>query len=108
MARLGAARFGTHEIGKHDGIIYVAWNGHLYNNLEGQPGQVIMKKSSMDQGMTWSKLKIPFVKKVNADLNGYATDKAIDGLFVLVAKEESNIRENPVARSTELLKRVFE
>jgi hypothetical protein len=51
--------------------------------------------------------KIPLVQKVNADLPGYATDKAIDGIFKLVADEEAQIRENPLARTTELLKRVF-
>ena len=51
--------------------------------------------------------KIPLVKKVNPDLDEYATDRAIDGLFILVAREEANIRANPVARTTELLQRVF-
>jgi len=51
--------------------------------------------------------KIPFVEKVNPDLNSYATDKAIEGLFTMIAKEEKNIRQNPVARTTELLKKVF-
>jgi uncharacterized protein DUF4197 len=51
--------------------------------------------------------KIPLVTKVNPDLNAYATDKAIEGLFVMIAKEEKNIRENPVARTTDLLKKVF-
>ncbi|WP_188815959.1 DUF4197 domain-containing protein [Hymenobacter cavernae] len=51
--------------------------------------------------------KIPLVTPVNTDLNDYATGKAIDGLFTLVAQEEANIRENPVARTTDLLKRVF-
>lgn len=51
--------------------------------------------------------KIPLVEKVNPDLNDYATGKAIDGLFVMVAREEKEIRENPVARTTDLLKRVF-
>lgn len=51
--------------------------------------------------------KIPFVEKVNPDLNSYATDKAIEGLFMMIAKEEKNIRQNPVARTTELLKKVF-
>lgn len=51
--------------------------------------------------------KIPLVEKVNPDLDDYATDLAIQGLFTMVAKEEKNIRENPVARTTELLKRVF-
>jgi len=51
--------------------------------------------------------KIPFVEKVNPDLNNYATDLAIQGLFMMIAKEEKNIRQNPVARTTDLLKRVF-
>lgn len=51
--------------------------------------------------------RIPGVQKVNPDLEAYATDKAIEGLFLLVADEEKNIRENPIARTTELLKRVF-
>ncbi|MFD2569316.1 DUF4197 domain-containing protein [Spirosoma soli] len=51
--------------------------------------------------------KIPLVQKVNPDLTGYATNKAVDGLFVLVAQEEKRIRENPAARVTDLLKRVF-
>ncbi len=51
--------------------------------------------------------KVPMVKKVNPDLDQYATDKATDGLFVMIAKEEKNIRENPGARTTDLLKKVF-
>ncbi|MBG8553589.1 DUF4197 domain-containing protein [Hymenobacter guriensis] len=51
--------------------------------------------------------QIPLVKPVQTDLNQYATGKAIDGLFTLIAQEEANIRENPIARTTELLKRVF-
>jgi hypothetical protein len=51
--------------------------------------------------------QIPLVQKVNPDLDDYATDKAIEGLFIMIAKEEKNIRQNPVARTTELLKRVF-
>jgi len=51
--------------------------------------------------------KVPLVEKVNPDLNDYATDKAIEGLFSMIAKEEKNIRQDPVARTTDLLKRVF-
>lgn len=51
--------------------------------------------------------RIPLVKPVQTDLNQYATGKAIDGLFTLIAQEEANIRENPVARTTDLLRRVF-
>mgnify|MGYP001096069559 CR=1 FL=1 len=50
---------------------------------------------------------IPLVQKVNPDLNEYATDMAIRGLFTMIAKEEKNIRQDPVARTTDLLKRVF-
>ena len=52
--------------------------------------------------------KIPLTKqKVNPDLNAYVTQKAIDGLFVLIAEEEKNIRENPLGRTSDLMKRVF-
>lgn len=51
--------------------------------------------------------KIPLVNRINPDLDAYATDRAIDGLFLLVAREEANIRANPAARSTKLLRRVF-
>ncbi len=51
--------------------------------------------------------QIPLVQKVNPDLDDYATDRAIEGLFLMIAKEEQNIRANPAARTTELLRRVF-
>ncbi len=51
--------------------------------------------------------QIPFVTKQNPDLTGYVTDKAIDGLFVMIAKEELKIRQNPAARTSEILKKVF-
>lgn len=51
--------------------------------------------------------QIPFVQRVNPDLNEYATERAMEGLFLLIAKEEKLIREDPKARTTELLKRVF-
>jgi hypothetical protein len=51
--------------------------------------------------------RIPTVEKVNPNLDDYATDLAIQGLFVMIAKEEKLIREDPVARTTDLMKRVF-
>lgn len=51
--------------------------------------------------------KLPLVTPVQTNLNQYATGKAIDGLFTLIAQEEADIRENPVARTTSLLKKVF-
>lgn len=51
--------------------------------------------------------RIPFVDKVNPELDDYVTQKALQGLFALVEKKEAQIREDPTARTTELLKRVF-
>jgi hypothetical protein len=51
--------------------------------------------------------QIPFVQDVNPNLDEYATDRAMEGLFILIAKEEKAIRQNPAARTTDLLKRVF-
>jgi hypothetical protein len=50
---------------------------------------------------------IPFASSLNLDLDEYVTDKALDGLFFLVAEEEKKIREDPAARTTDLLKDVF-
>lgn len=44
---------------------------------------------------------------VNPDLNAYVTDKALDGLFLVLAQEEKRIRQDPVARTTVLLQKVF-
>jgi len=51
--------------------------------------------------------QIPFVTKANPDLDEYVTDKALEGLFKLIAIEEKKIRKDPAARVTELLQRVF-
>ncbi|HVX51029.1 MAG TPA: DUF4197 domain-containing protein [Chitinophagaceae bacterium] len=51
--------------------------------------------------------KVPFVKKVNPDLADYVTQKALSGLFYEIAQEEVSIRKNPVARTTDILKKVF-
>jgi hypothetical protein len=51
--------------------------------------------------------KVPFVKPVNTDLTGFVTEKALEGVFKMVEKEENNIRANPLARTSELLKKVF-
>jgi hypothetical protein len=51
--------------------------------------------------------RLPLVQKANPNLTEYATNKAVDGLFLLVAQEEKNIRENPVARISDILRRVF-
>lgn len=50
---------------------------------------------------------IPLVKKVNPDLTDYTTNKAMEGVFKMIAVEEKDIRTNLASRSSDLLKKVF-
>lgn len=50
---------------------------------------------------------IPFSDTLNLDPDTYVTNRALDGLFLMLAKEEEKIRKNPTARVTDLLKTVF-
>ena len=51
--------------------------------------------------------QVPFVTRINPDLEAFVTQKAIDGLFLEIAKEELKIRTNISARSGTLLQKVF-
>jgi len=51
--------------------------------------------------------QLPLTQKVNPDLEKYVTDKAIEGLFKMIAAEEIKIRKDPAARVSDLLKSVF-
>jgi len=51
--------------------------------------------------------QIPLVQKVNPTLDDYVTEKAMDGLFHMVGKEERAIRKDPLKRTSDLLKKVF-
>ena len=50
---------------------------------------------------------LPFVKKETFDIDHYVVEKALSGLFHVLAEEERKIRTNPAARVTDLLKEVF-
>jgi len=50
---------------------------------------------------------IPFTKSLSLDLDEYVTNKSLNGLFLMVAEQERKIRQNPAARVTDLLKKVF-
>ncbi len=51
--------------------------------------------------------KIPFVPDVKANLTDHVIQRGLDGVFFYLAKEEAEIRKNPVKRTTDILKRVF-
>jgi hypothetical protein len=60
----------------------------------------------------WNKVfttynKIPLVRKINPDLTGYVTEKALFGLFQTIAQEELKIRTDPAAQISNILKKVF-
>ncbi len=60
------------------------------------------------QELTGKVSSLPFIGDFrDLDLDGYVTERALDGLFLMLAKEERDIRQNPAARATELLKDVF-
>lgn len=46
-------------------------------------------------------------KKINPDLAAYVTEKSLNGIFLQIALEEAKIRKDPIARSTDLLKKIF-
>jgi 5-methylcytosine-specific restriction endonuclease McrBC regulatory subunit McrC len=51
---------------------------------------------------------LPYVNELSdIDMNKYVSSKALDGLFYMLGQEETNIRTNPKARVTALLKDVF-
>jgi hypothetical protein len=74
----------------------------------------IVKQKMSDVGLydTYSGLldvynKIPLVSKPTLDLDAFVTDNALRGLFTVLVSEEKRIRDDPVARTTDLLRRVF-
>ena len=68
-----------------------------------------MSKKNVDQ--TWSQVTGLYNQhvggEIETDLNKYITDKALDGLFYLIAEEEAKIRKDPMHRVTEILQKVF-
>lgn len=70
------------------------------------------KISAVGADNIWSQVTttynaVPLVTPVNTDINDYVTNKALDGIFTLIAKEEQKIRQDPLHRVTELLQKVF-
>lgn len=83
----------------------------LYNTFSPKIEQVLSQVHAVEiwQQLTSRYNSIPLVrKKVETDIVKYATNKALDGLFLKLSQEEENIRQDPFARTTNLLKKVFE
>ncbi|HXI69471.1 MAG TPA: DUF4197 domain-containing protein [Verrucomicrobiae bacterium] len=78
----------------------------------GKAGVTAAYKNMMSKVAVSSQVSGPLgstelVKPEDMDIDAYVTQKAMDGLFTMVAVEEKQIRENPVARTTAVLKQVF-
>lgn len=94
-----------------------AATGYLRNKTQTELSTAfkpVIEKSleKVDATKYWNTLittynKIPFQKKINPDLSSYVTEKALSGIFYQVAQEEKNIRKDPMARTSEILKKVF-
>lgn len=69
----------------------------------------VMAKANIGQGLgsLGSALGGSLLDKDSLDIDAYVTNKALDGLFKMVAAEEARIRQNPVARTTDMLQKVF-
>jgi hypothetical protein len=67
----------------------------------------MMSKVAVSSQVTGFLGSTGLVKPEDMDIDAYVTNKALDGLFTMVAEEEKSIRENPAARTTDLLKQVF-
>jgi len=85
-------------------------NEQLYNAFAPEIKKVLdeVNATQLWSDITTAYNKIPFTqKKIETDLVRYATDKALEGLFMKVALEEGKIRDDINARTSDLLKKVF-
>ncbi|WP_432670906.1 DUF4197 domain-containing protein [Flavobacterium sp. SM2513] len=82
-------------------------------SLYGKFNPVIQKSlSKVGADAAWKNIitkynAIPLTSNVNPDLNDYVTQKALEGVFKMIAVEEKDIRTNLNARTSDLLKKVF-
>jgi hypothetical protein len=89
------------------------FKGKMSPELAGEMTPVIEESlSEVGAVMAYDKMmkqyaSLPFVPDVKADLTDHVVEKGMDGIFYYMAKEEAAIRQNPVKRTTELLKKVF-
>jgi hypothetical protein len=82
--------------------LYTAFKPPVSESMD----KVGVTKSYKNMMGTYTK-SVPFVKTESVDLDHYVTTKSLDGLFYMIGQEEKQIRTNPAARVTDLLKTVF-
>jgi hypothetical protein len=82
-------------------LLYEKFNPKIVSSL-GKVGANDLWKKAAD-----AYNRIPMVTKVNNDLDDYITKEALKGLFGMVSEEEKNIRHNKLARTSEILRKVF-
>ncbi|MBK6929980.1 MAG: DUF4197 domain-containing protein [Saprospirales bacterium] len=81
--------------------LYGKFNPKIVASLD-KIGAIVLWKKAAD-----AYNKIPLATKVNSNLDDYVTAQALKGLFAKIEEEEKNIRRNRLARSSDLLKKVF-
>ena len=86
---------------KTSGQLYEAFQPIVSSGMD-EAGTTHSYKEMMGKYTT-----LPFARSESLDLDRYVTNKALDGIFYLVAQEEIKIRKDPAARVTDLLKSVF-
>ncbi len=81
--------------------LYKRFNPIITNSLD-KVGATQVWKNIIDRYNS-----VPLTSNVNPDLPDYVTNEALDGVYIMIAQEEKDIRNNLAARTTDLLKRVF-
>jgi hypothetical protein len=81
--------------------LQVAFTPYVRNALSNSGAFTAMENVASQYGVGG------ITSSLQADLTTHAVDLGLDGIFLYVAEEEKKIRENPLARTTELLRRVF-
>jgi hypothetical protein len=84
------------------GALYTTFSPHIKTAI----GNNLVASKWTELATIYNKLPTT-KKKASTDLVAYTTNKALKGLFILVAEEEGKIRKDPVARTTDILKKVF-
>jgi len=110
----GDINLSTHSWGNYD-LIVIDESHNFRNNAGGKQNDDGTRRRSryerlmqdIIQSGVQTKVLLLSATPVNTNLDDYVTKRTIDGVFVKLADEEKQIRKDPVARVTDILKRVF-